>query len=119
MPTRTGDSGEQLTLEEEREEWVRTITAKLIELAKEKLERAETHGVTFDEVRLSAETRGWLTGDERDRTLSFGASVMRRAGAVATGYQPSKHRNSKNRPVRVWVLRKYLDAPTAVTRRVG
>jgi hypothetical protein len=115
MPNRNGDQLE-LTPTEQHEEWVKVIRARLVTLAKERLQSAGPHGVTFDEVRFMAETRGWLTGEEAGRTLSFGASVMREAGGVATGYQASKHRKSKNRPIRIWVHAQFLDTPK---RRVG
>lgn len=63
-----------------------------------------THGVTFDQVRIRAETRGILTGEEEGRTLSFGAALMKAAGGVPCEYRASKHRKSHGRTIRVFRL---------------
>lgn len=84
-----------------------SLREQMQRIAEEMLIAAKDHGVGFDEVRHAAETRGLLTGDERDRFLSFGASIMKRAGGVVTRHRPSRHRNSNGRLVAVYVHKSY------------
>lgn len=101
----------QLTFEDDRAAHVALLRAALQAIAQDMLMEdslhvttGPTHGVTFDQVRIRAETRGILTGAEQGRTLSFGASVMKAAGGVPCEYRASKHRNSHGRTVRVFRL---------------
>lgn len=84
------------------------LKARLLTLAREMLLHAGEHGVGFDEVRMAAETRGWLTGSESGRFLSFGALLMQKAGGRVVRYRKSLHRASHNRRVAVYVHRDYL-----------
>lgn len=92
------------------------LVARLRTLATELLERAGAHGVGFDEVRMAAETRGWLTGHEMGRFLSCGDGVMRGArgkrGFVAR-YRRSLHKNSQRRRVAVHVHERFREASVA------
>lgn len=101
----------QLTFEDDRKERMGVLRRQLHAIALEMLNddarsggAGPTHGVTFDQVRIRAETRGLLTGEEKDRTLSFGAAVMKAAGGIPCEYRASKHRKSKGRVVRVFRL---------------
>ena len=83
---------------------------RLVALARELLQRAGAHGCGFDDVRIAAETRGWLTGEERGRWLSVGDAIMRTArgkrGQVI-GYRRTKHRNGHRRRIAVHVHQDY------------
>jgi hypothetical protein len=101
----------QLSFEDARTADRAELQKKLQNLARELLiedaasvRTGPTHGVTFDQVRLRAETRGWLTGQEKGRTLSFGAALMKAAGGVPCEFRASKHRNSHGRLIRVFRL---------------
>lgn len=90
-----------------REEKLAALKEKLRTLAAVMLEAADERGVTFDDVRMAAETRGFLTGDEEGRTLSFGSGLMKQCGAIPTAFVKSRHRNSNGRVVRLWKLPQY------------
>lgn len=101
----------QLTFEDDRSAVIAALRSQLQVIAHDMLTEdahrvtsGPTHGVTFDQVRIRAETRGLLTGAETGRTLSFGAAVMKAAGGVPCEYRASKHRNSHGRTVRVFRL---------------
>jgi len=53
---------------------------RLVPIARELAERAGAHGVTVSDIRIAAENRGLLTGEERGRRLSWLARVPRAAG---------------------------------------
>jgi hypothetical protein len=85
------------------------VTKRLVQaLAREMLEddrAADGRGVAFFMVRHAAEHRGWLTGEEKGRELSFGSQLMRAAGGVGTGaFISSKHKNSNRRKVELFKL---------------
>lgn len=66
---------------------------------------AGPHGLTVCDIRIHAELRGYLTGDEQGRTLSWLHHVPRRAGLKCTGQvrastRPRAHGNFQ----RTWVL---------------
>ena len=63
---------------------------RLAPIARELADRAGEHGIIFADVRIVAVQRGYLTGEEQGRKLSFGAAVMRAAGLVPT----AEHRRS-------------------------
>ncbi len=101
----------QLTFDDDRAADLKQLRDRLQRIAHDMLledsirvDSGPTHGVTFDQVRIRAETRGWLTGAEQGRTLSFGAALMKAAGGVPCEYRASKHKNSHGRVVRVFRL---------------
>ena len=57
---------------------------RLVPLARELAEKAGEYGVTVADLRIYAVNRGYLTGQESGRQLSYLGSVMRHAGLVAT-----------------------------------
>lgn len=86
---------------------VHELKPKLQALALEMLEEDRAkggHGIAFFHVRHAAEHRGWLTGEEPDRVLSFGSQLMRGAGGVPCGWATSKHKKSNRRTVRLFRL---------------
>lgn len=85
--------------------------AKLQKLANEMLIASKEHGIGFDEVREAAETRGWLTGKEPDRSLSFGSAIMKKAGGVVVRHRKSRHPNAHGRLVAVYVHKQYSPLP--------
>jgi hypothetical protein len=102
---------DQLTFDDDRAERMDVLRANLTAIARDMLYEdsltvtaGPTHGVTFDQVRIRAETRGLLTGEEQGRTLSFGAALMKAAGGIPCEYRASKHRKSHGRTVRVFRL---------------
>lgn len=104
-------SAQQLSFDDDRAERLKVLRRELSAIAVEMLaddarsaSTGPTHGVTFDQVRIRAETRGLLTGEEKGRTLSFGSALMKAAGGVPCEYRASKHRNSHGRTVRVYRL---------------
>lgn len=102
--------GAQLSIDDERKARMEVLRQHLHAIAVEMLADdarsadRPTHGVTFDQVRIRAETRGLLTGEEKGRTLSFGSTLMKSAGGVPCEYRRSKHRNSHGRLVAVYRL---------------
>lgn len=84
------------------------LKARIQRLAHELMIGAKEHGVGFDEVRLAAETRGWLTGEESGRFLSFGSPCMKAAGGIVIRYRRSMHRQSQRRRVAVYVHKSYV-----------
>lgn len=68
-----------LTLDQQRD------LARLVPLARELAQKAGREGVTVENVRRAAVSRGLLTGEEQGRRLSFLGSLMKRAGLVKTG----------------------------------
>lgn len=63
---------------------------RLVPLARELAAKAGAAGVTVTDLRLYAEQRGVLTGQESGRRLSYLGAVMKAAGLVNT----SEHRRS-------------------------
>jgi hypothetical protein len=57
---------------------------RLVPLAVELAERAGTSGITISDVRVTAENRGILTGEEKGARLSYLGKVMEAAGLTAT-----------------------------------
>jgi hypothetical protein len=84
------------------------LVERLQRLAVELLERAGAHGCGFDDVRIAAETRGWLTGEENGRFLSFGSILMKKAGGVPLRTRRSKHKQSQRRRITVFVLPQFM-----------
>lgn len=70
---------------ERREPSIARQIERLAPLARELAERAHPSPITVADVRIAAENRGWLTGEERGRRLSWLGAVMKAAGLVATG----------------------------------
>jgi len=67
--------------------------------------KAGRGGVTISDVRLYAEAKGWLTGQERGRRLSSLWLVMHRAGLVRSGeYRRSSVARSHRNLHQVWKL---------------
>lgn len=98
-----GETPQQAT---ERREALR---AKLQTLAREMLEEDRDKGgpgVTFHAVRLAAETRGWLTGEEKRGhiDLSFGSALMKAAGGIVAAYVKGKHAKAQRRRVAAYKL---------------
>lgn len=93
------------------------LKARMQKLAVDMLMSAGESGVGFDEVRHAAETRGWLTGRESGRFLSFGASMMAAAGGVAVRYRRSRHAASQRRRVAVYVHKSYIPVDATVAGR--
>lgn len=58
--------------------------ARLVPIARELAQRAYPSSITFADVRIVAEARGLLTGEERGRRLSYGGKVMQAAGLQKT-----------------------------------
>jgi hypothetical protein len=87
------------------------VREKMLKLASEMLLEAGEHGLGFDEVRLAAETRGWLTGAERGSALSFGSKLMLVAGGVPVRSRRTKIKASARRRIRVYVHRKFRPVP--------
>lgn len=83
------------------------LKEQLAPLVNELLRDRGATGITVDEVRRMAETRGWLTGEESGRYLSFLSGFLKGLGAVPQGFHTSDHPNSNGRKVRVWVLAEY------------
>lgn len=85
----------------------RTIE-RLVPIARELAARAGRHGICVADVRLAAVQRGYLTGEERGRRLSFLGAVMRKAGLVQTGdYRRSVIDRSHGNLHAVWVLEEF------------
>lgn len=85
---------------------------RLSTLAGELAMRNGNFGVTVGDLRLAAETRGWLTGEEseaRMKQLSLNR-IMRRAGLYRTNdYRPSPIKRAHANPNRVWVAREWAE----------
>jgi 5'(3')-deoxyribonucleotidase len=76
---------EQLLAEQEEEVTdTNGLIESLVPIAQE-LAGANKNGVTISDVRIAAEVRGVLTGEETARELSALGQVMRRAGLVNVG----------------------------------
>lgn len=57
---------------------------RMAAIARELGEKAGDRGCTISDVRITAENRGVLTGEERGRRLSYLGTVMKRAGLEPT-----------------------------------
>jgi hypothetical protein len=57
---------------------------RMAAIARELGEKAGDRGLTISDVRITAENRGVLTGEERGRRLSYLGTVMKRAGLEPT-----------------------------------
>jgi hypothetical protein len=64
---------------------------RLVPLARELAMKAGTAGVTVADLRLYAEQRGLLTGQERGRVLSYLGAVMKAAGLLNTRERRRSH----------------------------
>jgi hypothetical protein len=79
---------------------------RMADIARELGARAGDSGVTISDVRIAAENRGVLTGEERGRRLSYLGVVMRRAGLVPTDeFRRSDIPKSHGNVHRVFILR--------------
>lgn len=58
---------------------------RLVPIARELAAKAGAQGITVSDVRIVAEARGLLTGEERGRRLSYLGKVMEAAGLAKTG----------------------------------
>lgn len=85
------------------------LKEQLRELIPEMLREAGTEGVTPHAIRFAAESRGWLTGKESGRYLSFLAGMLKQAGAVPTAYVASKHKSRRGAVTRLWVLKEFAE----------
>jgi hypothetical protein len=65
--------------------------ALLSKIALELARKAHPNPIIFADVRIVAVQRGFLTGHEKGRELSFGGAVMRAAGLVRTGGYRRSH----------------------------
>lgn len=65
--------------------------ARLIPLCIELGRKAGLAGVTVADLRITAVQRGYLTGQERGRHLSYLGAVMKEAGLVKTGEYRRSH----------------------------
>ena len=78
---------------------------RLVPLARELAKKAGRDGVIIADLRIVAVQRGILTGAETGRALSYLASVMKRAGLVATKeFRRSHIDKSHGNLHRVWSL---------------
>jgi hypothetical protein len=81
----------------------------MLPLIKEMLADAGVEGVAPHAIRFAAEGRGWLTGKESGRYLSFLAGLFRAAGAVPGAYVQSKHPSRRGAVTRAWVLKEFAE----------
>jgi hypothetical protein len=88
------------------EDPVRDLLEKnLVRIAQELAMRAGKHGVTVCDIRIHAEQRGLLTGEERGRQLSWLCLIPRKAGLKSTGQvRPSTRPRAHGNFQRTWVL---------------
>jgi hypothetical protein len=81
---------------------------RLTPLAAELAERAGERGITISDLRIAAENRGLLTGEEQGRRLSFLGQVMQRAGLAKNGrYRRSDVPRSHGNLHAEWVSPEY------------
>lgn len=57
--------------------------------------------MVVEEVRVMAETRGWVTGKEAGRYWSFLPALLKECGAVPQGFVQSKHPGRKGAYTRI------------------
>lgn len=102
VPSPAGDEEKRLLAQARLKE-------QLLPLMKAMLQDAGAEGVTPHAVRFAAESRGWVTGKEEGRFLSFLASLFKAAGAVPGGYVPSKHPRRRGAVTRFWILKEFAE----------
>ena len=61
------------------------LEKQLVTIAKECARKAGAHGCTVADIRIFAQQRGLLTGEEAGRALSWLYQIPKKAGLVATG----------------------------------
>lgn len=72
-------------------------------VVRERLAERRGAGLAPHEVRMIAETRGWVTGKETGRYWSFLPALLKECGAVPQGFVQSKHPGRKGAYTRIWV----------------
>jgi hypothetical protein len=81
------------------------LEKSLVAIAQELARKAGAQGVTMCDVRIYAEQRGLLTGQEHDRSLSWLHGIPRMAGLVTSGrVRPSTLPRAHGNYQRVWIL---------------
>jgi hypothetical protein len=86
--------------------------ARLATLAGELALKAGKHGVTSSDLRISAENKGILTGEESEARMNLlnVRSIMRKAGLVMTKqWRQSDVAKAKGSPNRVYVLPEFAE----------
>lgn len=104
---------EQPAAEPARPQWasageqdIERAIERMAAIARELGEKAGERGVTVSDVRITAENRGLLTGEERGRRLSYLGTVMKRAGLEPTEeFRRSDVPKSNGNLHRVYVIR--------------
>jgi hypothetical protein len=102
VPDPVGDEQKRLLAQERLKEQLRPLIRTM-------LADAGAHGVTPHAVRFAAESRGWVTGKETGRFLSFLAGLFKAAGAVPGAYVQSKHPSRRGAVTRCWILKEYAE----------
>lgn len=97
----------QLAIDWNRETDERDLE-RLVPLARDLAEKAGREGVTVENVRRAAVSRGLLTGEEQGRALSYLGGLMKRAGLVSTGqYRRSGIGKAHGNLNMVWVDKRW------------
>jgi hypothetical protein len=83
------------------------IYQRLIDLAAQMMREYGDGGVGFDDVRLEAQRRRWISAAD---SLSFGSNVMKMAGGRKVYLRRSKLRSARRRLIGVYALPAFFGA---------